>query len=63
MSNHITPSDDATGAVKAVADLVPAVVQPLIDGSAARRDKRLRALRSLHHRQREIEAGRKGGRK
>ena len=59
MSNlHRTP-DDHTGAVKTAADLVPTVVQSLIDAAAARREKRLRGLRLLHQRQRDLEAGRK----
>lgn len=60
MNNHHSP-DDATGAVKTVSDLVPAVVQALLDGSAARREKRLRALRSLHQRTRAAEKQREGG--
>ena len=52
MSNHPPHHDDDLDGVKQAADIIPAVLQALLDGTAARREKRLRALRALHQRTR-----------
>ena len=51
-SQHQPDDDDHVEGVKPVDAIVPAALQALVDGSAARREKRLRALRSLHQRTR-----------
>ena len=47
--------------IKTVADLIPAALNTLMDGAEARREKRLRALRSIHQRSRAGETENKGG--